>query len=109
MRAWLCAALGCVVLLPAPARAAAVWCAVEDGGVAYVSDVRGTEAASRGALRSLSSRFVRVVNASKGAHATLDGSACRSFADHAAATRGLAAFRVRMERLGERVEVMGVY
>ena len=109
MRAWLCAALGCVALAQAPARAAAVWCAVQDGEVAYVSDIRGPEASSPEAVHSLASRFVRVVNASKGIHATLDGSACRRFADHGAATRGFAIFRNRVEQLGGRVEFIGAY
>lgn len=109
MRPWLCLALCCIVLAPGQAQAYAVWCAVQDGTVAYASGVQSTEASSRGALRSLSSRFVRVVNASKGTHVALDGTACRRFADRGAAARGLAAFQLRVKQTGGRVEFMGVY
>lgn len=94
----------------APARAAAVWCALSgDEHVVYVSDIRNGELATPHLLRALSSRFVRVVNASKGTHTVPDGTACRRFADHSAAARALAAYQVKGGVQGLHVEFVGIY
>lgn len=94
----------------ASAHAASIWCALQgEESVAYVSDIRTIELATPHALRALASRFVRVVNASKGTHAVPDGTACRRFADRGTAARALAAYEVKAGTQGLRLEFVGVY
>jgi hypothetical protein len=103
--AWFLAVVIAVVFA-APARAAAMWCSLEDGANhrGFVSDVRQVGDVPH--TGRLSSRFRRTVNGAYGTLFSDDAGVCRQYPTRAAAERGLN--EVRGDMLARQLEIIVV-